>query len=134
MIKYLKLESIVQMNDIFIDEFGGLKGIRDVNLLISATEIPKTTMFGHDLYSTVYDKAAAYLFHIVKNHPFNDGNKRTASITAYMFLKLNKTDILFSDIAYEQLVVDVADGKKTKEDISYFFEYGKVREEVLLPP
>lgn len=132
MIKYLKLETIVQMHDIFIDEFGGLKGIRDVNLLISATEIPKTTMFGHDLYSTIYDKAAAYLFHIVKNHPFNDGNKRTASMTAYMFLKLNKTTILFSDEAYEQLVVDVAEGKKIKEDVSYFFEHGKEREEIPL--
>jgi death-on-curing protein len=118
------------MHDIFINEFGGLKGIRDSNLLISAIETPKATMFGHDLYSTIYDKAAAYLFHIVKNHPFNDANKRTASMAAYIFLKLNKVPILFADDAYEQLIVETADGKKTKEEISYFFEHGKEREPV----
>lgn len=130
MTKYLKLGIIVQMHDIFINEFGGLKGIRDSNLLISAIETPKATMFGHDLYSTIYDKAAAYLFHIVKNHPFNDANKRTASMAAYIFLKLNKVPILFADDAYEQLIVETADGKKTKEEISYFFEHGKEREPV----
>jgi death-on-curing protein len=134
MTKYLKLETIVQMHDIFIDEFGGLGGIRDVNLLISAIETPKATMFGHELYSTIYDKAAAYLFHIIKNHPFNDGNKRTASMTAYMFLKLNKTAILFSDETYEQLVIDIADGKVAKESIAYFFEYGREPEEILTTP
>lgn len=127
MIKYLTLEQVLEMHDAFIEKFGGLKGIRDNNLLLSALETPKAAMFGIDLYPSVYDKAAAYLYHIVQNHPFNDGNKRTGFGTAYLFLKANKIPILFDDESYENLVVEVAKGKATKEDISYFFEYGYIR-------
>lgn len=82
-------------------------------------------MFGEDLYPTIYDKAAAYLYHIVQNHPFNDANKRTGFGAAYLFLKANKVSILFEDEPYENLVVEVAKGKKTKAEIAYFFEHGK---------
>lgn len=64
MIKYLTLEEVLEMHDVFIEKFGGLQGIRDTNLLLSAIETPKAAMFGEDLYPTVYDKAAAYLFQI----------------------------------------------------------------------
>lgn len=69
MTKYLTLEEVLEMHDVLIEKFGGLSGVRDVNLLLSAIETPKATMFGEDLYPTVYDKAAAYLYHIVQNHP-----------------------------------------------------------------
>lgn len=124
MIKYLTLEQVLIMHDTFIEKFGGLQGIRDINLLLSAIETPKAAMFGTDLYSTVYDKGAAYLFHIVQNHPFNDANKRTGFGAAYLFLKVNNANILFNDKSFESLVIEVAKGKKTKEEISYFFEHG----------
>ena len=124
MIKFLTLEEVLEMHDVFIDKFGGLRGVRDPNLLLSAVETPKSTMFGEDLYPTVYDKAAAYLYHIVQNHPFNDANKRTGFGAAYLFLRANKVPILFDDEAYENLVVEVAKGKKTKAEIAYFFEHG----------
>jgi death on curing protein len=82
-------------------------------------------MFGADLYPTVYNKAAAYLYHIVQNHPFNDANKRTGFGAAYLFLKANNVNILFDDTSFESLVIEVAKGKKTKEEISYFFEHGQ---------
>lgn len=125
MIRYLSIEQVLEMHDAFIEKFGGLQGIRDMNLLLSAIETPKATMFGNDLYPTVYDKAAAYLFHIVQNHPFNDGNKRTGFGATYLFLRANKTLILFDDISLENLVVETAKGKNTKKEISYFLEYGK---------
>lgn len=125
MIKYLTFEEVLEMHDVFIEKFGGLKGIRDSNLLLSAIETPKMTMFGEDLYPTIYDKAAAYLYHIVQNHPFNDANKRTGFGAAYLFLKANKVNILFDDESFETLTIEVAKGKKTKEEISYFFEHGK---------
>jgi death on curing protein len=124
MIKYITLEQILEMHDAFIYEHGGLKGIRDSNLLMSAIETPKATIFGKDLCPTVYDKAAAYLYHIVQNHPFNDANKRTGFGSAYLFLMANKVEILFDDESFESLVVEVAKGKKTKAEISYFFEHG----------
>lgn len=125
MIKYLTLEQVLKMHEVLIEKFGGLHGVRDANLLISAIETPKAAMFGDDLYPTVYEKAAVYLFHIVCNHPFNDGNKRTGFLAAYLFLKANKVSILFEDEVYEDLVVEVAKGKKTKEEIAYFFKHGK---------
>jgi death-on-curing protein len=125
MIKYLMLEQVLKMHDAFIEKFGGLQGIRDMNLLLSAIETPKASMFGEDLYPTIYDKAAAYLYHIVQNHPFNDANKRTGFGAAYLFLKANNVSILFDDESFESLVVEVAKGKKTKKEISYFFEHGQ---------
>ena len=77
MIKYLTLEQVLKLHDAVVEKFGGLSGIRDSNLLLSCIESPKMMMFGEDLYPSVYDKASIYLFNIVCNHPFNDGNKRT---------------------------------------------------------
>ena len=127
MIKYLTLEQILKLHDAAVEKFGGLRGIRDTNLLLSSIEHPKAAMFGEDLYPTIYNKAAAYLFHIVCNHPFNDGNKRTGCGAAYLFLKINKAEILFEDVDYEDFVVKVAQSKKTIEEISDFFERGKIR-------
>jgi len=124
MIKFLTLEQILKMHDAFIENFGGLPGVRDSNLLLSALEMPKTAFYGQEMYPTLYDKAAAYLFFIVCNHPFNDANKRTGFGAAYLFLRVNKVPIAFNDRALEDLVVEVAKGNKTKEQIAYFFEHG----------
>jgi death on curing protein len=125
MIKYLTLEQILRLHDAAIEEFGGLNGIRDSNLLLSSVEHPKAAMFGEDLYPTIYNKAAAYLYHIIRNHPFNDGNKRTGSGAAYLFLKINKATIFFEDDAYEDFIVKVAQGKRQMEEVAYFLEHGK---------
>jgi death on curing protein len=125
MIKYLTLEEVLEMHDVFIEKFGGLKGIRDINHLLSAIKTPKAAMFGEELYPTVYDKAAAYLFHIVQNHPFNDANKRTGFGAAYLFLRANGAPILLSDEAFENLVIEVAKGKIAKGEIARLLEYGE---------
>lgn len=127
MIKYLTLEEVLEVHDVLIEKFGGLKGIRDVNLLLSAIETPKAAMFGEDLYPTVYDKAVVYLFHIVQNHPFNDANKRTGFGATYLFLQANGAPILLSDEAFENLVIAVANGKETKERIAHFLEHGNFK-------
>lgn len=127
MTEYLSVEEVITMHDTFLQEFGGLPGIRDINLLMSAVETPKSRMFGQDLHPTIYDKAAAYLYHIVCNHPFNDGNKRTGFGAALLFLKANSISIKFNKKKYENLVVEVAKGVITKEEIAHFLEYGKVK-------
>lgn len=126
MIEYLTAEEVIAIHDAFLQEFGGGSGIRDINLLMSAVETPKGQMFGQDLYPTIYDKAAAYLYHIVCNHPFSDGNKRTGFGVALLFLKANSISIKFDKKKYENLVVEVAKGKITKKEIAYFFEHGKL--------
>ncbi len=125
MTKFLTVEQVIEIHDAFLMDHGGLPGIRDKGLLISAVEMPRTSMYGEYLHKTIYNKAAAYLFHIVQNHPFNDGNKRTGALTAILFLEENGTNTVFSDNDYEEFVVGVAQGRKNKEEIAYFLKHGK---------
>lgn len=122
MIKFLPIEQVILYHDHLIDQYGGLKGIRDIGLLLSALEMPKASMFGEYLHKTIFDKAAAYLYHIICNHPFIDGNKRTGSFCAAVFLDINGINTDFSDKEYEKLIVEVAKGQTKKEEISFFFK------------
>ncbi len=122
MIKFIPVEMVILYHDKLIDEYGGLKGIKDIGLLLSALEMPKSSMFGVDLHPSIFDKASAYLFHIVCNHPFNDGNKRTGGFTALVFLEINGENTDFSDKEYEKLIINVAKGEAKKEHIAHFFE------------
>lgn len=72
-----------------IEKFGGLDGVRDEGLLDSALAQPQATFFGELLHSTIPTQAAAYLYHLAKNHPFLDANKRTAFATTIAFLGIN---------------------------------------------
>lgn len=121
MIKFLPIEMVVSYHDQLIDQYGGLKGIRDMGLLLSALAMPKSSMFGVDLHPTSFNKAAAYLFHIVCNHPFNDGNKRTGGFCALVFLELNGIKLIFEDDEYEKLVLKVAQNDCNKDLIASFF-------------
>ena len=77
---YISLENVLEIHDRLVDEYGGLKGVLNFGLLQSALEMPKAMFNGRYLHRTIFDKAAAYLFHITKNHSFVDGNKRTAGM------------------------------------------------------
>lgn len=120
--KFLTLEEAIEIHTQLIQGYGGLDGIRDMRLLISALEMPKAAMLGEFLHPSIYDKAAAYLYHIVCNHPFIDGNKRTGTAAALIFLDMNSIQLEFDESTFEDLVVDVAKGHVTKEEISAFFE------------
>jgi death-on-curing protein len=124
-IEFLTIAQVLRLHDAAIERFGGLKGVRDANLLASAIEMPKSVVFGEELHPTLYDKASAYLFHIVCGHPFNDGNKRTGAGSAYLFLRINKVRVLFEDEDFENFVLKVSSSKMTKKEIAYFLEYGK---------
>ena len=84
---YLSLEQIIELHDDLIKKFGGLIGIRERGLLESAVAAPMMAVFREKLHKTIYNKAAAYLFYIAKNHAFLDGNKRTAAAAALAFLR-----------------------------------------------
>ena len=73
----IDLETVLKIHDLLIDEFGGKPGIRDHSLLDSALNRPFQTFDGELLYPSIIDQSAAIIESIVKNHPFNDGNKRT---------------------------------------------------------
>jgi death on curing protein len=70
----------------------------------------------------IFEMAAAYLFHIVKNHPFVDGNKRAGAMAAFTFLKLNQVTLNARELKFERLVRETAEGKMGKEKIAEFFQ------------
>lgn len=87
--KYLTPQQVLAIHDQAVRRFGGSHGIRDVGLVESAVARPRASFDGADLYKTTFDKAAALLQSLLKNHPFIDGNKRTALSSAGIFLKMN---------------------------------------------
>ena len=104
-----------------IEHYGGKKGIRSLELLQSALATPKATFGSQFLNKDLFEMAAAYLFHVVKNHPFIDGNKRTGAVSALVFLALNGVNINADENSFEEMVRGVAEGKIDKASISDFF-------------
>lgn len=88
-IKFLTVPQVLFIHDQMVKRFGGSLGIRDVGLVESAVARPQVTFDGKHLYISTFDKAAALLQSLLKNHPFIDGNKRTALTSAGLFLKMN---------------------------------------------
>ena len=105
-----------------IERFGGTPGVRDEGLLESALAQPQATFGGQFLHPTISEQAAAYLYHIAMNHPFIDGNKRTAFAVMDTFLRLNGCALNLTDERAYDLVIRVARGTMTKEELSTEFE------------
>ncbi|MEG3834932.1 type II toxin-antitoxin system death-on-curing family toxin [Microcoleus sp. AT8-B1] len=101
-----------------IERFGGTPGVRDEGLLESALAQPQATFGGQFLHSTISEQAAAYLYHIAMNHPFIDGNKRSAFAVTDTFLRLNGGALNLTDDEVYDLVMRVARGTMTKEELT----------------
>ena len=104
-----------------IAAYGGSDGLRSSDLLKSAIAQPEATFGGQFLHSDIFQMAAAYLFHLVQNHPFIDGNKRIGLEAALVFLEVNACSIESSDEMLVELVLGVAQGQVTKSQIAEFF-------------
>lgn len=113
----IDLEEVLQLHEIAIEKFGGIKGVRDQKLLESAINRPFVTFGGEDLYKTVEEKASAVLESIIKNHPFHDGNKRTAYLVYRLFLMSESYDIQAAQEEKYEFVIDIASGKMTFDEI-----------------
>ena len=87
---FLSLEEVLAIHHDQIAKYGGSHGIRDLNLLMSAVSRSQASFAGEDLYSGVFSKAAALMHSLIFNHPFVDGNKRTATVSTARFLFLNR--------------------------------------------
>ncbi len=119
---YLSLEQVIELHDSLIEKFGGFVGIREKGLLESAVSAPMMAVFGEELHKTIYNKAAAYLFYIAKNHAFFDGNKRTAAATALAFLRVNGKTVKYDADDFLEFVVSVAEGKADLDAIGNYLE------------
>ena len=108
---HLSIDPVREIQAEAVKKFGGLNGVRDENLLASAALTPQSTFGGKSAYADIVEIAAAYLFYICKNHPFLDGNKRTAMMAAIVFLRLNGMEPLPDSAEWEKLMLDVAASK-----------------------
>jgi death on curing protein len=117
-LKHLTVEAVKAIHAEVLAAHGGAAGIRDETLLESAVAAPQASMMGQALISDPLEIAAAYLFYICRNHPFLDGNKRTALAACLVFLEENgllpNRKLPVND--WEQFVLDVASSRITRDE------------------
>ena len=107
--RYLTIQEVLFIHFQVIERFGGRHGVLNLAGLESAAARPQATMEGDDLYASVLEKAAVLLHSLVLNHPFQDGNKRTAFTGLGLFLHYNGMALEGSRTDAENFVVNVAD-------------------------
>lgn len=95
--KFLTLDEVLIIHDLMLEIGGGRSGVHNFTLLHSAIERPKSQFDGKYLYASIWFMAAALLQSLVKNHPFEDGNKRTAYFSTMRFLQKNLYDLIVED-------------------------------------
>ncbi len=120
-IRFLDLDRTLRLHCSLLEHYGGTEGIRDAGLLQSALAQPQAGIGGEYLHGDIYEMAAAYLYHIVQNHPFLDGNKRVGSAAAIVFLALNDVQIENDEEGLVKLTISVATGQAGKVEIAEFF-------------
>ena len=121
MADFLSIEDVLFMHANQINLYGGEHGVRDPHALESAIAQPQAGVGGEYFHHDLYEMAAAYLFHIVKNHPFLDGNKRSGATAALAFLDLNGVEIEAPKGSLYDLTISVATGQAGKAEIATFF-------------
>ncbi len=114
---FLTLAEVVEIHKDQIDRYGGHSEIRDYNLLRSAVSAPKATWNGEYLNNDIFEMAAAYIFYICQDHPFMDGNKRTALTAGLVFLEVNGVSIMDENGDLYQAVMGIASGKLGKSEM-----------------
>jgi death on curing protein len=117
------VEAVKAIHEEVLAAHGGSAGIRDETLLESAIAAPQATMLGQPLMIDGLEIAAAYLFYLCRNHPFVDGNKRTALATALVFLSENSLlpDESLDVDSWEALVLDVAASRVDRNELTVRF-------------
>ena len=118
---FLELYEVVEIHRDQVERYGGSLGIRDPGLLQSALAVPRSGFGDQFFHSDLFEMAAAYLFHIVSNHPFIDGNKRVGAMAAFTFLELNGITLTASPASFEKVVREVAQGNMDKAGVAAFF-------------
>jgi death-on-curing protein len=113
---FLDLEDALELHALQLARYGGADGVRDRGLLESALAQPQATFDGALVHDSLFAMAAAYLFHIVQNHPFVDGNKRTGLLAALVFLDLNGISIAHGSQGLYVLTLGVAEGRIGKTE------------------
>jgi len=116
---YPSVDDALRIHEILLQATGGAAGLRDLGL--SALARPATAYAGIELYPTLWDKAGASAHGIAQNHPFVDGNKRTAMVVGVTFLVMNGYWLEVSQDEFEAVGLAVAEGKLGPSDLTAWF-------------
>lgn len=119
--RFLSVEEILELHERLVERFGGSHGLRDLGMLESAVAMPQVGFGDSRLHEDIFEMAAAYLFHIVMNHPFIDGNKRTGAHAAFVFLADNGHAVTLPQAEKYDLVIGVCEGTVTKKALAAAF-------------
>lgn len=117
---FLGLDEVLEIHRDQIQRYGGGTGVRDIGLLESAIAMPQGGSGGQYFHADLFEMAAAYLFHIVKNHPFVDGNKRVGAVAALAFLAMNGVEVRVANEVLVDMVIAVAEGRLQKSGVAEF--------------
>lgn len=120
--QFLTRQIIIYFHEQLISLYGGASGIRDEGLLESALDQPRAMFDGCFLHDSLAKMAAAYGFHICKNHPFIDGNKRIALVAMDTFLQKNGYEISASEKEVYEVIMKLASGNLTKAELASWLE------------
>jgi death-on-curing protein len=118
MVRFLPDGIVMAIHSDQIRLYGGTYRVRDLPMLDSALHMPQAQFEGKFLHTTVFQMAAAYGFHLSQNHPFIDGNKRTAGMAMFTFLQFNGLTPTATEIDYYQTMMAVASGQMGKEQLT----------------
>jgi death on curing protein len=121
-IRFIPEEIVETIHADLLRRYGGKYGIRDRHLLASALAQPQMTIGGKLLHRTLFDKASAYGFHVCKNHPFIDGNKRVAFVLMDMFLHQNGWDLTASEEEVYSTMMNLAASTLSKTDLAVWLK------------
>jgi death-on-curing protein len=119
---HLTLQAVLAIHECVLAQHGGVSGLRDRNLLISALERSRATFGGRSLYPTLHEKAAALLESLCGNHPFVDGNKRVAYVATDVFMGMNGWSLAPTQDEIVEFMIRVAAGDVRKEEIRIWLE------------
>jgi len=125
--KFLDKKTILAFHQDQIETYEGSSGIRDEGLLDSALAQPQASFDGEYIHENIFEMAAAYGLHICKNHPFYDGNKRTALIAMYTFLYVNGYRLKADKKSLFAIVMDLANGKVEKKEIAAYLKKHSIK-------
>lgn len=115
---FLTLAEVAEIHSNQIETYGGTLGVRDMHLLQSALAQPEASFGGSWLHEDLFEMAAAYAFHLCQNHPFLDGNKRTALTSALVFLEINGVSVLDPKQKLLDSLLGISQGKLSKQEFS----------------
>ncbi|MFN3741188.1 MAG: type II toxin-antitoxin system death-on-curing family toxin [Anaerolineales bacterium] len=120
--RYLTLRERLEIYQRVMQHSGGFIGIRDLGALESAVAQPRMTFDGEDLYPTIVEKAAALCFSLIQNHPFVDGNKRTAHAAMGTFLVLNGFEIRATVDEQERVILQIASSEMNRDAFVHWLD------------